>query len=138
MKISEIGFQLFRLVGGAAGGGGGGGGIGGSASIPNVHLVPNVIYSSADTDASANQAAHGSTTDTNNDVYDAGNPPKRRARAQNGSNSASGSTLQPRPLMLRPGTASEQHADADAAATVAGGGGGRRNSERASCVIAFY
>ena len=61
--------------GAAGGGGGGGGGIGGSASIPNVHLVPNVIYSSADTDASANQAAHGSTTNTNN-VYDAGNPPK--------------------------------------------------------------
>eukprot|EP00729_Bicosta_minor_P010421 gene10421-13576_t len=83
---------------------------------PTVDMQTNPLFN-------RKAARHRSTTDSNN-VYDAGNPPKRSARAQGGSNSASGSALQPRPLMLRPSTASEQHADAAAAATAAGGGGG--------------
>jgi len=100
------------VSGGAAAGGGS---QGGSASIPSVQLVPNVIYSSADTDGNASSAAHGSSLGSNN-VYDAGNPPKRRGQAQKGSN-ASGATLLPRSLMLRPGTASDGDAAATAAAT---------------------
>eukprot|EP00729_Bicosta_minor_P020969 gene20969-11072_t len=105
----------------------GGGSQGGSASVPSVQLVPNVIYSSADTDGNASSAAHGSSLGSNN-VYDAGNPPKRRGQAQKGSN-ASGATLQPRSLMLRPGTASDGDAAATAAAA-AGRGEGGGNTDR--------